>query len=606
MPSQADISSAIQQALAVSEPDLDTSVGSVTRKIIDAVASQISDASLDTQLLTYQYDIYSMTGAALDAFVQLFGLSRFPAARATGTVSFTRPTATDVISVPISAQVSTPDGSVVVQTLAAAILDVGALTVSVPVQAVTSGPAGNVSPGTLTQVLTPLAEISAVTNAMALTGGANQETDTQLQARWVATVFRNMAGTGQMFLGTALNVPGCTAANVVGPTTRRREQVQIEAGSAASTVNDAQYVYPSGQVVGRDIDAGDIAAPGLQYTWNYSVIPPTITVLDSSYFPNGEVVDLSFLYLDDASRNEPNSGILNRVDVWCAGTVAVPASQSVIYRNLLSFAASPTSNYYSGDFVRADGTTPTTGNIFLPLAFGPIVTMDATIVIGATTYGLATAANPLGSTAGGIQYAYQIVHRTGPFGWSPYSDFGLEWVASMQPPANSAFSIGSDYTYNSVPSVAQSDLENWALAATDIQAHQANELVLQFSLAIIYDPSVTPSVTQAAIGTALSNYLSQLGFNAWIYPSSVIQTVENTPGVTAARFIVGSDIPGYNGSTPDAYNVGIQQLAGSTVVNSFVDLQGNPVNVQTEDDTVASFGAVQLITKAGNTFGPFS
>src|SRR6516225_4863356 len=242
MPSQAEISSQIVTMLQTSEPDLDTTPGTVVRKIIDATASVISDSYVDSQMLAYQYDIDSMTGANLDAFVQLFGISRYPA---------TRGTSTDVISIPVGTQVGTVDGSVVVQTLATAILSVGALSATVPVQAITTGPAGNVAAGTLTQLLTPVAEVNSVTNTNALTGGANQETDTQLRTRWKATVFRNMAGTAAMFLGVALNDPSCTAANVVGAATRRREQVQIASGQAASTVSDAQSTYPSGQVVGR-------------------------------------------------------------------------------------------------------------------------------------------------------------------------------------------------------------------------------------------------------------------------------------------------------------------------------------------------------------------
>jgi uncharacterized phage protein gp47/JayE len=606
MASQADIATQIIAALGVSEPDLDTSVGSVSRKIIDAVASQISDASVDTQLLTYAYDVTSKTGADLDAFVALFGMSRYPAARAAGTVTFTRGTSTDVISVPIGSQVSTADGTVVAGTLAAAILDVGALSVTVPVQAVTAGPAGNVAAGLLTLSMTPLAEISAIINVNALSGGSNQESDTQLQARWSATVFKSMAGTSQMFLGIALNNPSCTAANVVGSSTRRREQVQIISGAAISTVPDAQYIYPSGEVAGNDIDNGDVAVPGLQYTWDYSANPPEIIVLDTSYFVNGNVVDLSFLYLDAASRNVPASGIYNRVDVWCAGVQAVAAAQSVVFKTALSFSSSSASNYYNQDFVHPDGTFPAPGNIFIPLAFGPIVTMDATIVIGSTTYGLATPAYPLGSVNAGISYAYQIVHRTGPFGWSPYSDFGLEWAASMEPAANSVFPVGSDYTYNQVPYSIQQDLENWSLAGTDVQAHQALQMFFKFSVAIIYDPSITPSVTQVAISTALSAYLAQLGFNSRVYPSSVIQVIENTPGVSACRFIIGNDIPGWNGATPNLFSVGMQQVVGSTVVASFVDSAGNPLDVEIGSSTVPAFGGVSLMTKAGNSFGSFS
>lgn len=604
MASQADIVTQMCQALAVSEPDLDTSVGSVTRKILDAAASAISDASLDTQLLTYQYDIRSMTGSALDAFVQLFGMSRYPATAATGTVTFVRATATDVIAVPINAQVSTTDGSVVVQTLATAVLNIGAVSAAVPVQAVTSGPAGNVSAGMLTELLTQVSEISSVTNVAATTGGANQETDSQLQQRWISTVFKSMAGTAQMFLGTALNNPNCEVASVVGATTMRREQVQIISGAAASTVPDAAYIYPAGQVVGKDIDNGDVAVAGVQYTWNYSAIPPTIQVIDSSYFPNGSVVDLEFQYISTASRNNPAQSIYNRVDVWCAGDNPVPAAQSVAFQQLLIFSSAPNSPYYAGNFTRPDGTQPAANNIFLKLAFGPIDTMDATITANGITYGLATAAHPLGSTSGGISYAYQIVHRTGANGWSPYSDFGLEWVSTMAPPANTILSIASDYTYNNVPAQIQADLENWALAATDVQAHQAINVFLQFSLAIIYDPAITVSVTQTAIATALSSYLTRLGFSSWVYPASVIQTVEGVPGVTACRFLIGEDYTTWNPATPNNFNVGIQQVINGTVVQSYVDSEGNPLDIPFGENTIPAFGNSFLVTKAANSMGP--
>lgn len=605
MPSQADISSSIISVLATSEPDLDTTVGSVTRKIIDAVSSAISDVSVDNQMLTYQYDINSMTGANLDAFVQLFGMSRYPAVRAVGQVTFTRPTATDVIAIPVNSQVATSDGTVVVQTVTAAIMGVGDLAVSVPVQAVVAGPQGNVSAATLTVIQTAISEISSVTNTDALAGGANQETDSQLQQRWKDTVFKSMAGTEQMFLGLALADADCTAANVVGPASRRREQLQITAGAATSTVEDAQYVYPSGQVVGKDIDNGDVAAPGTQYTWN-PTIPPSITVIDSTYFADGTLIDVSFLYMDDASRNSNSSGIYNRVDVWCAGERATSATQSLAFTNATVFSASTGSSFYTGNFVRPDGTPPTAGNIFLPLAWGPILTIDGTLTVGGTTYGLASATNALGSTSGGVTYAYQIVHRQGAFGWSPYSDFGLEWLSTALPTNGSAVVISQDYTYNDVPYSIQQQLENWRLAGTDVQAHQGLTEELQFSLAVIYDPSITVSVTQAAINTAISNYLSQLGFNARLYPSSIIQVVENTPGVLACRYVVGFDYVSYNGATPNAYSVGIQKLVAGSVVESFVDSNGNPFDIEFGDDTIPSFGATVLFTRATNTFGPFA
>lgn len=606
MASQPEVSSQIIAALAVSEPDLDTSVGSVTRKIIDAVAASISGAALDSQMLAYQYDINSMAGAALDSFVQLFGMSRYPAARATGTVTFTRGTATDVVTIPIATQVGTADGSVVVQTVVTAIMNPAALSVTVPVQAVTSGPQGNVAAGTLTQVLTVLSEITSATNVSPLFGGANQETDTQLQARWKATAFKSMAGTSQMFLGIALNDPQCTAANVIDGATRRREQLQVAGGQAITTVPDAQYTYPSGQVVGRNIDGGDVAAPGLQYTWNSASNPPKVVVIDGGYFPAGELIDVSFLYMDQFSRNSPAAGVYNRVDVWCAGQRPKPAAATVGFTTATPFSASSASTWYTGNFVNPDGTPPAAGNYFIALPFGPILTVPPTMVVNGVTYGQASPTNPLGTTSGGVQYAYQIVHRNGAYGWSPYSDFGLEWQASMAPVAGTPIVVSQGYTYNDVVYAVQGNLENWRLAGTDVWAHQGIQVFLQFSLAIIYDSAISQSVTKAAINTALQAYLAQLGFNSRIYPSSILRAVEDTPGVIASRFLTGADYSGWSPAAPNNFNVGIQAVYNGIVVQSYVDSGGNPVDIELGAAQLPSFGGAVLVTKAGNTMGAFA
>lgn len=607
MASQSDVVAQMIAALNASEPDLDTSVGSVTRKILDAAAASISSATLDSQMLAYQYDINSKAGAALDSFVQVIGgMSRYPATRSSGAVTFTRGTATDIVTVPVGTQVAAADGSIVVQTLTAAVMQPGALSVTVPVQAVVTGPDGNVAAGKLTQLMTPVSEVTAVTNVNALSGGANQETDTQLQARWKATFFKNIAGTSQMFTGIALNDPDCTSANVVDGATRFREQLQVESGQAVSTVTDAQYTYPAGQVVGKDIDNGDVAAPGIQYTWNSSANPPRVQVIDTSYFTPGVLIDVSFLYMDAYSRNSPAAGIYSRVDIWCSGQRPQSAAATVKYSSATTFQSSPASAWYNGSFVRPDGSIPAVGNVFVSLPFGPILTVPPVLVVNGVTYGLASLTHPLGTTSGGVEYAYQVVHRTGAYGWSPYSDFGLEWQASMQPPAGSPLVISEDYTFNDVPHAIQRQLENWRLAGTDVQAHQGIGVFLQFSFAVIYDPSVSQSVTQAAIQSALQAYLSRLGFGSRIYPSSVLQVVESTTGVTACRFLTGADYAGFSPAAVNDYDVGIQQVYDGVVTASYVDSGGNPVDIELAAAQVPAFGNLVISARAGNTFGSFA
>jgi uncharacterized phage protein gp47/JayE len=597
-----EIVSQMRQTLAITEPDLDTTVGSVTRKILDVVAEAISEAYIDQHLLTYQYDIDSKTDADLDAFVQLFGLARIPAARATGTVTFARTGDTSkLISIPVHIQVSTSDSPpVIVQTVAPAVLDIGALSVNVAVQATDGGAAGNIPPGTL-YPLTPLDGISTIVNAEALTGGAAQETDDQLRARWKATVFRNMAGTEAMYLGVALNDPDCSAANVIGAAKRRREQLQIVSGAATTTVQNAQSTYTGNQVVGTDIDNGSINLPGVDYTWNIGVNPPRVDVLSSTALPDGTLIDADYAYLSKASRNSISSNILNRVDVWCSGTRAADAVQSVVFRNTITFSATSSSTYYNVNWVRPDGTNPTVGNVFIPLAFGPIITVPSTIVISATTYGLATAAHPLGTTSGGVTYAYQIVHNDTAFGWSPNSLFGLEWVSTALPANNTTFSF--DYEYNNVPTAVQKDMDRWRMIGTDAVVHQAKQIYLKFNLAVIYDLAADPSTTSTAIDTALSDYLSKIGLASVVQASDVLQTIHNVPGVDAVRFLYSADNPGFSFGSANNYNVGIQQVVGTTVVASFVDTNGRAIDVLFADNALPVFGLTYKVQKAQNSWG---
>src|ERR1700733_10428209 len=91
MPSQSDIASQILLNLQAVEPDLDTSIGTTIRKIIDVFSGSLADGYLDNDLSDSQYDVTALTGSALDDFVQNFGLMRFPAKTATGIATFSRP-----------------------------------------------------------------------------------------------------------------------------------------------------------------------------------------------------------------------------------------------------------------------------------------------------------------------------------------------------------------------------------------------------------------------------------------------------------------------------------------------------------------------------------
>lgn len=605
---QADISSQMRAALAASMPELDTTVGTPAAKILDAVAASIADAYVDNQLLTYTYDIDSKTDADLDSFCQLFGIARLPAKRASGTVTFTRGSDnTDAtVFIPINFQItSSTDTGIIFQTITGATMDVGVTSVAVPIQAVDAGPGGNIGPNLINNMSSPIQGVAAATNTSATSGGVDQETDSALRARWKATVFRNMAGTEDMFLGIALNDPDCFAANVVTATKLVREQIQVASGTATSTVNDAKYVFGTPVSFGTDIDNGVVFVAGNDYTFN-ATIPPTVTVNSSASIPNGTIAELEYEYTPTASRSDPSTSIVNRIDVWCAGNRAVSAQQSMVFKNTTTFASSGT--YNLNNFVRPDGTKPVSGNVFLPLAFGPILTLSPSLVVGTTTYGLATVANPMGTVSGSITYAYQIVHDSTANGWTPSSLFGLEWDAGHLPANNTVFTVGSDgaYTYNEVPLSVQQEIDSWRLAGTDAKAHQAMAMLLQFSLAVMYDRISYPPQVNQSMDAALSSWLNSLGINAVVQVSDVLQVLHNVPGVDNVRFLNGSDWPGFTSGTANSYSVGIQQLNSAGVVQtSYVDSSGRPHDVFFTDSQVPEFGASLYQQRAGNSFGSY-
>jgi uncharacterized phage protein gp47/JayE len=605
--SQADIVSQLKAALAASLPELDTSVGTPMGKIMDAFAGTLADAYLENQLLTYTYDIDAKTDADLDAFCQLFGIARLPARRATGTVTFTRGSDnTDaVVFIPINFQItSSTETGIIFQTVTGATMNVGVLSVTVPIQAVDAGPSGNIGPNLITNMSSPIQGVATVTNTAATSGGIDQETDTALRTRWKATVFRNLAGTEDMFLGIALNDPDCFSANVVTATKQIREQIQIASGAATSTVNDAKYVFGTPVFLGTDIDNGVVFVNGHDYTFT-ATLPPTITVNNTTAIPNGTICDLEYQYTPTASRSDPANGILNRIDVWAAGTRAVAAQQSLVFQNSKTFGSS---SYPVTNFIRPDGTQPTASNVFIPLAYGPILTVSPTVTIGSTTYGLATAANPMGTVSGGVTYAYQIVHDNTANGWTPMSLFGLEWNAGTLPANNSVFTLGVDggYTYNEVPISIQKELDSWRLAGTDVRAHQATAVLLQFSFAIMYERISYPPQVNQSINAALSDWLNSLGLNSTVQASDVLQVVHNVPGVDNVRFLNGSDYSGWTYATTNNYAVGIQRLTKSgTVQTSYVDTTGRPQDHRFTDSEVPQFGGCNFVQKAQNSFGSY-
>ncbi|WP_419729520.1 baseplate J/gp47 family protein [Lichenicola sp.] len=170
---------------------IDLTVGSVLRAMLEASAS----VALWLQYLLLQ--VLTMTrlatsiGSDVDSWVQDFGLTRLPAAQATGQVTLS--------SFSPASQGATILNGVTVRTSDAgqsfAVINgpyaraIGAPSVTVQVQAVTPGLAGNIQSGAVNVLGTVVLGIDTVSNANAFSGGAPAETDAALRLRF--TTFLN-------------------------------------------------------------------------------------------------------------------------------------------------------------------------------------------------------------------------------------------------------------------------------------------------------------------------------------------------------------------------------------------------------------------------------
>lgn len=576
------------------------------RKIIDPFSEALAESYVDGHLLAYQYDIDAKTGGDLDDFVQLFGLSRIPAQRAQGVVTFSRQNddtaQQQALVVPMGTQVAALTNPIgYAQTTMAAVMDPGQLTVDAPVQAINAGTFGNIPAGLITALVTTGGVITNVINQAALTGGATQESDDQLRTRFKATVFRSLAGTTSMYAATAMEVqqdptqPGTRAVsqiNVIGSTKQWREQVQVVNGSAASTLINAAYIYPDNVYCGSDIDGGSFLQPGVHFTFvpsnptNRQNATAVLSSLNATTMPDG-FYDLVFDYVPQASRNDPantrfgGGPIGNRIDLWCAGQKPDQASQSVVFSTAITFTATSSSKYYAGWYLQANPAqlSPSVGAVFVPLVFGPVLAVPNTLTIGGTVY------------TEGVDY--WIVHRADCQGFAANSLFGLAWNTSRVPANGSTFSIS--YTYDRLPADVQSAINTWRLVGTDARAHAGKQVPLRLNLAIVYERAFDPTAVNTAIDAAVSGFLAVLGFDSQVQISDLVQVVHNVPGVDNVRFLTSGD---------DSSNYAVQVMSpyAASTVTQLVAQNGRAVDISFADDSYPVYHSSRIIQRAANNF----
>lgn len=139
---------------------------------IDAMTDEYMPAALAAVLPDTAF------GAGLDLVAAAYGLTRKPAAYASGAVVFTG--LPDTV-IEVGTQVSTEGGVVFRSTALATIPEGGS--VQVPVIAAETGAAANVAAGMVTVIPMTVVGVTAVANPAAISGGADLETDASFRDR---------------------------------------------------------------------------------------------------------------------------------------------------------------------------------------------------------------------------------------------------------------------------------------------------------------------------------------------------------------------------------------------------------------------------------------
>lgn len=281
MPTQAEYTEAMVSQLRLLAPGIAANVGSVERMILEVVATRLVNQEISLNALAGVLDVNSKAGESLDRFLSLFGFARQQGTRATGYATFScnTPPLNDIV-IPANTQIyatitgpantsGAPQSIVYFLTQFQAVIAAGSEKpeITVPVIAQLSGASGNVEANTITSFSSsPVYGITAVTNKLPTTGGSNEENDAEYKARFANTVFRNLAGTEDQYLGLIAATNYTTKATVIGPMSRYQEYLQIPPVSDEQSYEFINASGESEQISGNSTISGT-------YTTALSVVP---------------------------------------------------------------------------------------------------------------------------------------------------------------------------------------------------------------------------------------------------------------------------------------------------------------------------------------------
>jgi len=290
---------------------VDLSIGSILRSIVEsssAVAMWLQGMILQLLAITRAT---TSTGSDLDSWVADYGITRLPANRATGRVTFSRFTATNQATIPVGALVQSSDGSQQYAVTADTtninfyqgsglyILLAGVQSITIPVQAVIAGFSANAAIGGINTVAQSIPGVDAVTNSAAIENGSDAESDADLRARFIAYI-------ASLSKATKQSVGYAASSLQIGLSYVLVENQQLDGtpklGYFYLVVDDGTG-YPSSSLLSSVYNSVDAVRP---ITSTFGIFAPTVLMADVSLvitidpaYNNSATIDIVSLAIKD-------------------------------------------------------------------------------------------------------------------------------------------------------------------------------------------------------------------------------------------------------------------------------------------------------------------
>lgn len=296
----------------------------------NAVAAAIEGLYQHQQWLVRQMLPDTADSDYLERWASLYGISRKPAATASGTMTFT---VTANSQIPLGTEAVTPDGLAFVTTAAGSVLAGGQLTLAA--RAVLAGVSGNIAAATpLTLTAAPAGVNSACGVATAMTGGVDVESDAALLARLLSVMrLPPMGGAAHDYIAWAMQVAGVTDAYVFGQR-RAINSVDVVIETAGGMPSAALLAQVAAHIEAlRPVTADVVVMPPTPVTVNVAAtLTLATTTLAEASVRIGLVLQTYFngLQLGEAVTQARLIGLLMAVEGVTDVQLTLPAANVII------------------------------------------------------------------------------------------------------------------------------------------------------------------------------------------------------------------------------------------------------------------------------------